>query len=119
VHDEYGAPGTSIISALACSLSGKQITLKLGPGSRLARLYGATTPVEHTTCNYGLSPAIQDLASRHGMIVAATDDTGEVRAVERPDHPFFVATLYQPQLSSTAERPHPILTGFVNAIVNT
>ena len=51
------------------------------------------------------------------MIVAATDDDGEVRAVERPDHPFFVATLYQPQLTSSHERPHPIWTGFVDAVL--
>ena len=55
-------------------------------------------------------------ASSHGMTVAAIDDTGEVRAIERPDHPFFVATLYQPQLSSAPGRPHPIWTAFVQAV---
>ena len=50
------------------------------------------------------------------MLVAATDATGEVRAVERSDHPFFVATLYQPQLTSAPGRPHPIWAGFVDAL---
>jgi CTP synthase (UTP-ammonia lyase) len=50
------------------------------------------------------------------MTISATDDTGEVRAVERPGHPFFVATLYQPQLTSTRQRPHPVFLGFVEAV---
>ena len=70
---------------------------------------------EHTTCNYGLDPAVQSIASQHGMIVSAVDDTGEVRAVERTDHPYFVGTLYQPQLRSSPEEPHPVWTGLIEA----
>ena len=107
------------MSLLECSLNGKQVTLNLAQGSRLAQLYATRSPIEQTSCNYGLSPAVQHLASSHGMIIAASDETGEVRAIERPDHPFFIATLYQPQLSSTAQRPHPILTAFIDAIMTT
>ncbi|HVM66389.1 MAG TPA: hypothetical protein VMU14_16085 [Acidimicrobiales bacterium] len=46
------------------------------------------------------------------------DDTGEPRAIERTDHPFFVGTLYQPQLQSTPQRPHPVWLGFVRAVMN-
>ena len=116
MHDEYGQPGTPIVTALACSLNGTTITVELTPGSRLAAIYGTASPVELTTCNYGLAPGMHHLASSFGMTVSATDDTGEARAVERADHPFFIATLYQPQLSSTAERPHPILRSFVEVI---
>ena len=107
------------MSLLECSLNGKQITLNLAQGSRLAQLYGTSSPIEQTTCNYGLSPPVQHLASSHGMIIAASDETGEVRAIERPNHPFFIATLYQPQLSSTPKRPHPLLTAFIDAITMT
>jgi CTP synthase (UTP-ammonia lyase) len=104
-----------VISALSCSLDGQQITVTLHPGSTLRRLHATTTVVERTTCNYGLNPRLQDIASGHGMTVAATDETGEVRAIERPDHPFFLATRYQPQLTSSPEHPHPALIGFVKA----
>ncbi|MGE5206215.1 MAG: hypothetical protein ACM3PW_11395 [Chlamydiota bacterium] len=40
---------------------------------------------------------------------------GEARAVELVGHPFFVATLFQPQLSSSPEKPHPLLTAFIQA----
>ena len=117
VHDEYGVDGTSIISLLDCSLDGRRITVDLTPGSRMAAIHASTSVVEHTTCNYGLRPAVQQLAASHGLVIAGIDDTGEVRAVERADHPFFVATLYQPQLQSAPGRPHPLLAAFVDAIL--
>lgn len=117
VHAEYGDPGTEVIAPLACSLDGQQITVVLEPGSMLRRLHGEATVTEKTTCNYGLNPALQYIASKGGMVVAATDATGEVRAVERPDHPFFLATLYQPQLTSSPEHPHPVFLGLIRAAV--
>ena len=120
MHDEYGQPGTPIVTSLACSLNGTTITLNLTPGTRLAAIYDTTSPlVEMTTCNYGLAPGMQHIANSHGMTIAATDDTNEARAIERTDHPFFIATLYQPQLSSTPGHPHPILRAFIDAIATT
>lgn len=58
---------------------------------------------------------MQHIAGEHGMRVAATDATGEVRAIERTDHPFFVATLYQPQLRSARSAPHPVFVGLLDA----
>jgi len=115
-HAESSTAGTHVITPLSCSLDGQTIEVQLTEGSRLAALHGDVRVVtESTTCNYGLSPAYQHLASEGGMVVSAIDDTGEVRAVERPDHPFFVATLYQPQLRSTPAAPHPVFAGFVAA----
>lgn len=115
MHGEYGRPGTEVISRLACSLADSEITVSFEPGSTLRRLHGTLSAIERTTCNYGLNPAFQHIADEMGMRVVATDATGEVRAVERDDHPYFLATLYQPQLSSTAERPHPVLVGLIEA----
>jgi CTP synthase (UTP-ammonia lyase) len=114
-HAEYGVPGTPIVTPLSCSLDGMQIDVAITPGSGLAMIYQATTAIERTTCNYGLEPTHAHLANEFGMRVSAVDDTGEVRAIERADHPFFVATLYQPQLTTAPSRPHPIWRGLVNA----
>jgi len=119
VHAEYGTGGTEIVSLLACSLDGEQITVSLAEESRLRRLHGSETVVEHTTCNYGLNPEWQHIAEEHGMAIAGIDETGEVRAIERTDHPFFVGTLYQPQLSSTPEQPHPIFVALLQAAAAT
>jgi CTP synthase (UTP-ammonia lyase) len=116
VHAEYGLPGSAIVSLLACSLADNSITIDVPDESRLRSIYGARTAVERTTCNFGLNPEFVDITQQHGMRVGASDDTGEVRAVERPDHPFFVGTLCQPQLTSTPEQPHPIWLAFVDAV---
>ena len=105
-----------VVSLLACSLADNTIEVQLTPGTRLAALHdGAATVDERTTCNYGLNPDHAHIAGEGGMVVGAIDDTGEVRAVERSDHPFFVATLFQPQLTSSRTSPHPLWSGFVEA----
>ena len=122
-HAEYRVPGTQIVTLLACSLRDNSIEIDLSPGTRLRALYrsqhGASTAtaIERTTCSYGLEPAFAHIATAGGMVVSAVDGTGEVRAVERTDHPFFVATLYQPQLTSSPGAPHPIWTGFIRAVL--
>jgi CTP synthase (UTP-ammonia lyase) len=115
-HAEYGPGGTPIITPLECSLDGQTITIELTPGSRLAELYKSLSAVENTTCSYGLAPQAQHIASEHGMRVSAIDDTGEVRAIERTDHPFFVGTLFQPQLRSEPGSPHPVFVGLLDAV---
>jgi len=118
VHDEYGAAGTSIVSLLSCSLLESEITIDIAPGSLLARLHGVTRAVESTHCSYGLAHDFEAMASRRGLITSAVDSGGEVRAVERSDHPFFLATLYQPQRRSSVAAPHPIFTGLFDAIAH-
>ena len=115
-HAEYGLGGTPVITLLACSLLDQTINVQLTHRSRLERLYGTDHATERTTCSYGLAPEAQHIASEHGMHVSATDETGEVRAIERDDHPFFVGTLYQPQLSSAHNAPHPVFVGLLAAL---
>jgi CTP synthase (UTP-ammonia lyase) len=107
-HAEYGTTGTPIITLLACSLVESTIEISIRPRSRLAALHGALHSRERTHCNYGLAPAFGDIAAEGGLAMSATDATGEVRAIERADHPFFLATLYQPQRTSRPGAPHPI-----------
>ena len=68
-------------------------------------------------CNYGLVPAYVDLLVQHGLVISAVADDAGVEAVELPNHPFFMATLFQPQVGSLAGRPlHPIVQAFVAAV---
>jgi CTP synthase (UTP-ammonia lyase) len=114
-HAESGG-GDPVITPLSCSLDGMTIEIRICGGTILSTLHGGVgSATELTTCNYGLDPARPSLATSGGMIVSAVDDTGEVRAVERTDHPFFVATLYQPQLRSSPDHPHPVWLGFTRA----
>jgi CTP synthase (UTP-ammonia lyase) len=47
--------------------------------------------------------------------VSGRDAEGAVRAIELDGHPFFVATLFQPERSALAGRRHPLVKAFVTA----
>jgi CTP synthase (UTP-ammonia lyase) len=61
-----------------------------------------------------------DLGVRDRVEVAgqdlARDEAGEVRAVELTGHPFFLATLYQPERSALRGEGHPLVSAFVAAV---
>jgi CTP synthase (UTP-ammonia lyase) len=87
--------------------------LRIQTGSRLRAIYGANEVEEQYFCNYEVNPTYLRKLESAGLRLAAFDDNGELRAVELPDHRFFVATLFQPQLSSTEDRPHPLIVEFL------
>jgi len=56
-----------------------------------------------------------DRLSDGPLRVNARDDAGDVRAVELDGHPFFFATLYQPERSAFEGSTHPLIAAFVAA----
>ena len=105
------------VSELECSLVGRELRVALVPGSRVAQIYGTTEAVEQYYCNFGVNPDKVPLLRKGPLQITGSDPEGEVRVVELPDHPFFVGTLFVPQMRSTPERPHPLVTAFVRAAV--
>jgi len=99
----------------APKLSGRMTEIRLRPGSFLASFYGKEVTDEEFFCNYEVNPDFEWCALEAGLPVVARGANNEVRAVESPTHRFFLATLFQPQLASTAEHPHPIILAFVRA----
>ena len=106
-----------VITPLACSLVGQQHPVTIVPGTRAAKLYGAMESIEDYYCNYGVNPDYVRQMEAAGLRVSGLGADGEVRIVEIPDHPFFLATLFLPQARSTASRPHPLLAGFAAALL--
>lgn len=104
-----------IITPLSCSLKGRAMTVMIAPECRIATIYGKTQVIEEYYCNFGLNPAYQRRLDAAGFKIVGTDADGEARILVLPQHPFFVATLFVPQLTSTAERPHPLIVAFVQA----
>lgn len=119
-HAEYdGDAAELLIEPLSCSLAGRTMRVRLDAASRAAAAYGRLDVSERYSCSYGLSSAHQSRLREAGMLVAGTDDGGEVRVIELPDRRFWVATLFVPQLSSSAARPHPLIVAFVQAALGT
>lgn len=113
-----------IIAPVACPVPGRRdgapklsgaCKLRIKPGCRLAGIYRASEIEEEYFCNFEVNPEYHQRFEESGLLPAAFDQNGELRAVELADRRFFVATLYQPQLSSTVERPHPVIVEFLTA----
>jgi CTP synthase (UTP-ammonia lyase) len=104
-----------VISKLVCSLVGSTETVTILPGTLTHRAYGVTEAAEKFACNYGLNPAYRGQISQGALKISATGPEGEVRAVELAGHPFFVGALFLPQVSSTADRPHPLIVAYLRA----
>jgi CTP synthase (UTP-ammonia lyase) len=101
----------------APKLSGAIPEVRLRPGSYLQSFYGKNveTVTEEFFCNFEVNPEFEWSTMEAGFPVVARGPAGEIRAIESPTLLFFVATLFQPQLSSTEKKPHPVILAFVQA----
>lgn len=116
VHAEVDPDATDpVISPLSCGLVEKKGTIRFEPGSRLLAVHGVAETVEGYHCRYGLNAKYADRLASGPLRVAARDLDGDVRAIELDGHPFFVATLYQPERSGLGGAPHPLIGAFVDA----
>jgi CTP synthase (UTP-ammonia lyase) len=104
-----------VIVPLACSLVGAEGRIILRPGSRATTIYGRAESVERYHCSYGVSAEYRQRLLTGPLRISGWDEGWDVRIVELDDHPFFLATLFQPELSSTEHEAHPLIVAFVAA----
>jgi CTP synthase (UTP-ammonia lyase) len=115
-HAEYDPyASTLFITPLSCSLVDQTMTVHVKPGTIASKAYQRPAVSEHYYCNFGLNPTYLDTIVQAGLTISGTDQDGEPRILELPDHLFFVATLFVPQTSSTLMTPHPLLVAFIEA----
>lgn len=118
-HAEYDPYASSLfISRLACSPAGRSLLIQLTPDSLVARSYGTVSVTESYYCNFGVNPGYVAALAFGPLRIVGSDAEGEARVVELAGHPFFVGTLFLPQLRSTPEQPHPLISAFVRAAAN-
>ncbi|MFJ3926755.1 hypothetical protein [Streptomyces sp. NPDC090022] len=113
-----------LIAPLACSLVGHEGVVRTEPGSLAEAVLGAERSTERYHCAYGPAPRHLPALAAHGLRLSGHDEDGQVRVVELPGHPFFLATLFQPELRGAdgdgdgdGGRPHPVVRGFAAAAV--
>jgi len=105
----------AVISPLECALVDTVDLVRLLPGTRIAAAYGVKQTMEGYRCRYGLNPKFRTSLVSGPLRVAADDEAGDVRAVEMDGHPFFVATLFQPERAALREESAPLVNAFVAA----
>lgn len=99
--------GTMRLGTYACELK---------KGSKAAIAYGKTRILERHRHRYEFNNAYLERFEAAGMLASGRNpDTGLVEVIELPDHPWFVAGQFHPELKSTVENPHPLFVRFVRA----
>jgi CTP synthase (UTP-ammonia lyase) len=110
--------GMPLIARLSCSLVEKSGGILFQEGTRLRAIYGVPEALEQYHCNYGLNPEHERLLEGTPLRVSARDQAGEVRAVELDHHPFFIATLFQPERAALRGLAHPLVGAFAAAALS-
>jgi CTP synthase (UTP-ammonia lyase) len=120
VHAELEPDGEdAVVERLACSLVAQQRMVMATPGTRLAAICGAEPFVGFHYCNFGLADRYVTRLAEHGLVISATADDAGTEGIELSDHPFFIATLFQPQVGALAGKPlHPLLASFADVARN-
>jgi CTP synthase (UTP-ammonia lyase) len=119
-HAEYDPYASKlVVNLLTCSLKGQTLEISIiDQSSKIFRIFGSDKIYEKYYCNFGLNPAYQDEIDKQGFQVVGIDSHNEARILELKNHKFFIATLFVPQDNSTQERPHELVTAFLNTQLN-
>lgn len=116
-HGEAHPDADNAVAApLGCTLDGEQRTVTTVPGTRIAAICG-TVPFAGTHfCSFGVAGRFVADLEAAGLVMSAHAPDAGVEAVELPGHPFYVGTLFQPQVGSLAGEPlHPLIRAFLDA----
>jgi CTP synthase len=88
----------------------------LVPGTIAARAYDEQIVYERHRHRWEVNPAYHQVLTEHGLVFSGLSPDGRlVEIIELPDHPFFVAGQFHPELRSRPTRPHPLFREFVGA----
>ncbi|MEQ9451841.1 MAG: CTP synthase [Pseudomonadales bacterium] len=94
---------------------GEQVCV-LNQGSLAERMYGAPVVRERHRHRFEVNNKYLPQLEANGMVVAGRSEDGElVEMIELADHPWFIASQFHPEFTSTPRRGHPLFTGFVLA----
>lgn len=104
-----------VIARLACPLENRGGVIRLQAGTKVAAAYRRHEITESFNCNFGFDARYEEPLAKSGLKISGRDPSGEARVVELPSHPFFIATLFQPERSAFTARAHTLIKAFVEA----
>lgn len=116
-HGETDTEGRLVISALSCEMVEVKSEITFVPGSIPARAYGKLEVEEGYHCRYGINTEFQAALEAQPLKMVGHDSNGEVRAIELPEHPFFVATLFQPERAALKGQLPPLVAALIKSLL--
>lgn len=105
----------AVITPLTCALVEATDTVRLMPYTRIAEAYGTLDLEEGYRCRYGVNPEFASALLEGDLIATGHDCAGDLRAVELLGHPFFVATLFQPERAALRGIAPPLAIALLKA----
>jgi len=91
----------------------------LEPGSRARQAYGAAEVFERHRHRYEFNNSYREIFKKSGMRISGVHQARDlVEVLELPDHPWFLAVQYHPELRSRPARPHPLFRAFIQAALS-
>jgi CTP synthase len=108
-HGKENTGGTMRLGDYDCVLTPKTISQKV---------YGSKVIVERHRHRYEFNNTYRETLTAEGLVISGQSPDGQlVEMIEMADHPFFVATQAHPEFKSRPNRPHPLFSGFIEAIL--
>jgi CTP synthase len=98
-----------------------KLNIRISSDTLAYRIYQRSNMEEAFNCNYELNPQYREKLETAGLRVSGVSETsaaghtGGARIIELPDNPFFIATGFLPQISSTEDQPHPLFVAYLEA----
>jgi CTP synthase (UTP-ammonia lyase) len=105
----------AVLTPLTCSLVEAVDIIHLLPGSLIAKAYETSQIREGYRCRFGVNPQFERELLNDRLQAVGHDSAGDLRAIELKDHPFFVATLFQPERAALKGPMPPLVRAFVEA----
>ena len=105
----------AVLTPLTCSLVEAVDNIHLLPGSLIAQAYETSEIREGYRCRFGVNPQFEKELLTHQLHAVGHDSTGDLRAIELKTHPFFVATLFQPERAALKGQMPPLVRAFIQA----
>jgi CTP synthase len=89
---------------------------RLEEDSVARRCYGEESVSERHRHRYEVNNAYREKLGKAGLVFSGLSPDGQlVEMIELPEHPFFVASQFHPELKSRPGRPHPLFRELVAA----
>jgi len=101
--------GTMRLGRYPCHLKAKSLA---------ARTYGQDIIWERHRHRYEVNNNHREALSKAGLVFSGlSPDERLVEMIELPEHPYFVASQFHPELKSRPDNPHPLFVGLVDSMV--
>ena len=110
----------AVIKKLSCTLMNKMEQLKISDSnSILARTVGGDRLIGEYRCNYGFNEAYHSVFQNSNVITTIVETkNGYFRGFELKEHPFFIGSLFIPQLDFRGDSSYRIIKSFVKVVLD-